>query len=202
MKVWKTVFAVFLSVFCLAMMVSSAVPSGSTVGGYDPQLDINHDGVIDMKDVGGVARSFSTSGDPTVPVNVTNWPSEMNVTVSDSWAENTYQNTIVGQSSWLFFNKTAGFRKVTVSFSGYVDAGTQTYNIYVGFLCGTCTYQVDSFSDTATSLNITPNPPGVSNYTTRIYEVTGSQIWICIWNPAAPVVGPQIRTTVSIFMTA
>jgi hypothetical protein len=76
MKIGKTLFAVLLTVFCLSIMVFSAVPTGSTAGGYDPQLDINHDGVINMKDIGSVARSFSptnTGNDPTVPANVTNW---------------------------------------------------------------------------------------------------------------------------------
>jgi hypothetical protein len=90
MKIGKTVFAVLLTVFCLSMMIITAIPTRSSVGDYDPQLDINHDGVINMKDIGGVARSFSTSGDPTVPVNVTNWP--------ESFAE------VSGVEPWGFVN--------------------------------------------------------------------------------------------------
>jgi len=84
MKIKKTVFIALLTVLCLAIMVFSAVPmTGSSTVTYDPTLDVNHDGKINMKDIAGVADSFGTNGDPTVPVNVANWPSSMNTTVTN-----------------------------------------------------------------------------------------------------------------------
>ena len=41
---------------------------------YDPWLDYNDDGKVDMRDIGPVARAFGLSGDPTKNVTVTNFP--------------------------------------------------------------------------------------------------------------------------------
>jgi hypothetical protein len=44
-------------------MLFEVLPIGSQgAGDYDPWYDVNDDGKIDMKDVGGVARKFGTSG--------------------------------------------------------------------------------------------------------------------------------------------
>lgn len=42
-------------------------------GEYDPWLDTNDDGVINIIDIAATARAFGTSGDPTKNVNVTDW---------------------------------------------------------------------------------------------------------------------------------
>lgn len=34
--------------------------------GYDPQLDVNHDGVIDTQDIQGTASAWNTTGDPVL----------------------------------------------------------------------------------------------------------------------------------------
>jgi hypothetical protein len=41
---------------------------------YDPWMDINDDGRIDMRDIGQLCINFMATGDPTKNVNVTNWP--------------------------------------------------------------------------------------------------------------------------------
>jgi hypothetical protein len=46
----------------------------SSSGTYDPWLDYNEDGIIDLKDVYPMHQAYSTLGDPTKNVNVTNWP--------------------------------------------------------------------------------------------------------------------------------
>ncbi len=61
-----------LSGLCLTMIL--AVPTNSLVGYYDPWLDYNDDGNIDMKDVAASAKAFGSYGDPTKNVTVTNWP--------------------------------------------------------------------------------------------------------------------------------
>jgi hypothetical protein len=55
-----------LAIFCLTSTLFIIIPtSGSPdAGDYDPWLDINDDGKIDMKDVGAVCRAFGTKGEP------------------------------------------------------------------------------------------------------------------------------------------
>jgi hypothetical protein len=43
-----------------------------TAGQYDASLDVNHDGKVNMLDFAKMARTYGISGDPTVPVSVTN----------------------------------------------------------------------------------------------------------------------------------
>jgi hypothetical protein len=65
--------AVMLSAMVLALIF---IPfSGSqTTPQYDPWIDINDDGVIDIKDYQTVKINIPSTGDPTKNVNVTNWP--------------------------------------------------------------------------------------------------------------------------------
>lgn len=60
-----TVFAV-LTTISLAMILFTMVPTRSLPSGlpYDPWMDINDDGQIDMKDIGNVAARFMTTGEP------------------------------------------------------------------------------------------------------------------------------------------
>lgn len=70
----KDLVIAVLVTFCLTatLFFINTTRSMSTAQ-YDPSLDINHDGKIDMKDMAPVAKAYGTSGDPTVNVNVTNW---------------------------------------------------------------------------------------------------------------------------------
>lgn len=63
----NTILATALLTAFLAAMVVSA-------GEYDPWLDTDDSGKIDMRDIGALARAFGTAGDPTRNVTVTNWP--------------------------------------------------------------------------------------------------------------------------------
>ncbi len=77
----KRRFAIIaLSAVCL-VTVFTVVPTNSLVEYYDPWLDINDDGDIDMKDVAASARAFGSFGDPTKNVNVMNWPVSEQVVV-------------------------------------------------------------------------------------------------------------------------
>jgi len=43
-------------------------------GEYDPWLDYNEDGTIDVNDLYPLGQTYGSSGDPTKDVFVTNWP--------------------------------------------------------------------------------------------------------------------------------
>jgi hypothetical protein len=180
----------------LTMFLITIAPIRSqTAGQYDPWLDVNDDGKIDGKDITPSARAFGTFGDPT-----------KNVVTTANSSQNTYYTTINGLSGWTFQANTAGFRKVTVNFyATTTPPGMWPYNIYVGFNLGytNSTYQVDSFVDTAWEPVMYPKTPsGFVNSTTRVYDVTGSQMWIYVYNPNPPAPFTTITMWFSIFMTA
>ena len=94
----KRVFViVVLSALCLTMIL--AVPTNSLVGYYDPWLDYDENGDIDMKDVAASARAFGSFGDPTKSVTVTNWPTSNQVCV---WWDETVPQTSQEYESFGF----------------------------------------------------------------------------------------------------
>jgi hypothetical protein len=72
----KDLIIVVLATFCLTVTLFLAIPtrSQSPSGTYDPLVDLNHDGQINILDAITLGNHFLTSGDPTINVNVTDWP--------------------------------------------------------------------------------------------------------------------------------
>lgn len=59
----KHLMVIVLAVFCLAAALFAVMPINSQgAGEYDPWLDVNDDGAIEMKDVSSVARAYGTIG--------------------------------------------------------------------------------------------------------------------------------------------
>lgn len=65
----------YLALACvlLAPMLLVSVSSSAT---YDPWVDLDDNGTINIFDVVTLANSYQTTGDPTKNVNVLNWPVE------------------------------------------------------------------------------------------------------------------------------
>jgi hypothetical protein len=99
---------------CLVtMFLITTVPIFSqTAGQYNPLYDVNHDGKIDIKDIAYLAKAFGTAGDPTVPVNVTNWPPTYKVAVI-SYVLMPTTITINSPSNWIFCE---GYSKMSIMF--------------------------------------------------------------------------------------
>jgi predicted secreted protein len=55
---------VVLALFCLAMLVFSAIPAIGQTGEYNPWLDVNDDGYIGIDDIFSVASHFAAEGTP------------------------------------------------------------------------------------------------------------------------------------------
>jgi hypothetical protein len=71
-----------LATFCLTATLFIIAPTSSAPARqYDPWLDYNGDGKIELKDVYAMYLAYGTSGDPTKNVNVTNWPQDRQLTV-------------------------------------------------------------------------------------------------------------------------
>ncbi|MGD8566212.1 MAG: hypothetical protein PVF96_07695 [Candidatus Bathyarchaeota archaeon] len=61
----RDLIVVVLLTFCLTALLFQVLPiSSQSAGDYDPWYDVNDDGTIDMRDIGGMARKFGTSGTP------------------------------------------------------------------------------------------------------------------------------------------
>jgi hypothetical protein len=73
----KDLIIAVLSTFCLTSTLFLVIPTRSSSNSfpYDPWVDLNGDGKIDIYDITWAAELYDTSGDPTRNVNVTNWPS-------------------------------------------------------------------------------------------------------------------------------
>lgn len=87
----KDLVIVILATFCLTLTLFVAMPTRSA-GTYDPWLDVNDDGIIEMMDFFELSNAFGASGDPTRNVNVTNWqPSYrvLNYTAHFEWITET-----------------------------------------------------------------------------------------------------------------
>lgn len=61
----RDLIIVVLATFCLTATLVMMLPTKSSpaTGEYDPWLDTNDDGRIDMKDIGAVAKAFGASGE-------------------------------------------------------------------------------------------------------------------------------------------
>ena len=73
----KDLVIVALATFCLTATLFLTIPTRSQTPSdtlYDPWIDNNHDGQINILDAIRLSNIFLTSGDPTANVNVTNWP--------------------------------------------------------------------------------------------------------------------------------
>ena len=113
---------VVLSALCITMIL--AVPTNSLVGYYDPWLDYDDDGDIDMKDVAASARAFGSFGDPTKNVTVTNWPVSSQVIVWD------YQPALPG-GQWSPVYDSSGFCRLHILAKADGLAGSETATVRV-----------------------------------------------------------------------
>jgi hypothetical protein len=69
---------VVISVLIVGVLYYGMV-SAQGPGDYDPWYDVNDDGTIDMRDIGGMARKFGTSG---TPINKTELLLDLNASVT------------------------------------------------------------------------------------------------------------------------
>jgi hypothetical protein len=64
MRIKKGLIIAVLATCCLAVTLFATVSTRSQSGGYDPWVDVNDDGSIDMADISIAIDNFMTSGTP------------------------------------------------------------------------------------------------------------------------------------------
>jgi len=72
----KDLIIAVLATFCLTSALFIVIPTKGSSNSlpYDPWVDLNGDGKIDIYDITWACELYDTSGDPTRNVNVTNFP--------------------------------------------------------------------------------------------------------------------------------
>ena len=152
-----------LATFCLTATLFMVVPTRSQTGGYDPRYDVNGDGKIDMADISTEVEAFMSSGDPTLPVNITGHATQLikvaeygMINVSSSWG-----------SSRILVDGYAKF-SVNVYYMGY--NGPNEYKLYKvdNYTCG-INFLVDDVIN-------------FSSVLVKTYDVTNKYVLIMILN--------------------
>ncbi|MEM3714053.1 MAG: hypothetical protein QXF82_03800 [Nitrososphaeria archaeon] len=170
--------------------------STQQIGSYDPWLDYNDDGRIDMKDIGITCRAFGTTGDPTKNVNITAYTTYSNYT--------RLHLDSLGYACLIAPIK--GFRYVTVGLSVYSQQSvTITFNIMMKLHEGVKVatlgppYVIELHSWIFLgSVQLAASTSISSCYQTfRTYQVQGTHIGIDARGPA----GANVDIYIGLFMT-
>jgi len=121
------IVAVLLT-FCFAVTLFTVVPTiGSPdAGDYDPWLDYNDDGEIDMRDIGPVARAYGSEG---TPINKTDLLLELQTRID------ALNSTIIALSDQI-----AGYSEGVVNIKDY----SQNYGLITNLASGTVTLDFDN----------------------------------------------------------
>ena len=123
----KSLAISIISTFCLTSIIFLIIPVHSyTPYTYNPWLDVNDDGKINLVDTFTTDLAYGTTGDPTKPVNVTSVPAtsiEEDLNISVGWAE-------VGLNDTSVF-ETKGYDKMLV-YAAIIDISWPTEaNVYL-----------------------------------------------------------------------
>jgi hypothetical protein len=73
MKIGRNMIIAIMITFCFTATLFMVIPIRSANSPYDPWIDYNDDGKINLQELVLLANSYGTTGDPTKNVNVTNW---------------------------------------------------------------------------------------------------------------------------------
>jgi hypothetical protein len=146
---------VLIIVLLTSILANATINRSATadVGKYDPWVDYDDNGLIDIFDVVAVGIAFGTTGDPTKNVNVTNFPTEMNVTIVN-WQIKPEPKTIIvfenytvtstgDDGKYIAFVNVEGYKYVSIFvayYRPYTDSvGIECYpsclNITSGYSC-------------------------------------------------------------------
>lgn len=120
----KRELVIAILTLCLTATLFTILPAGSKystsgMGEYDPWLDSNEDGRINILEAIILGGSFGTAGDPTKNVNVINWPTKR--TLNASLAD----NLVIGDGEWQELEANVeGYSKVTLVLNRHTSGGT------------------------------------------------------------------------------
>ncbi len=109
----------------LGSLFYSNVILAQSGGEYDPWIDYNEDGIVDVNDLHSLGQVYSASGDPTKYVTVTNWPISQEFHV---W----YQDPLTGSESlWSPYYNASGFSSLHILVRGFDLKDVEQLTFYV-----------------------------------------------------------------------
>jgi len=171
----KDLIIAVLVTFCLTVTIFMIMPIKSANNSYDPMLDANHDGKINILDIGAMAKAYGSSGDPTIPV-----------TLNDNWTEGSFSFSLPANNvTQDFIVTTAGFKTITLSLNA--SGGGSFLEIFIGYLSGNNIVGWTTATAFAPGMHLMVYLyPWYNNLYepifTQSYQVTSPQMMFCIWN--------------------
>jgi hypothetical protein len=184
MVIKKDLVIAVLATFCVTATLFLIIPTRSSPNPYDPWLDVNDDGTINILDIATIAKAFGTTGDPTKNVNVTNWP----------WAEGNLAFNLNATNNTSITVPTGGFRSVTITIYASVNSPPDTpFQVFIGLITADTILDYHVYDAQAyfpfppMPIPINPAPwygvtPLTSPSLKQTYDVSFSKIMVWIWN--------------------
>jgi hypothetical protein len=155
----RDILIAILTTFCLTATLFMILPTRSS-SPYDPWLDTNDDGVINIREVTDAILHFQASGDPTKNVNVTNFP-----TLLQPKAMGVCANYTVSSDGFLPFSvDMTGYQYISI-FLYYRDSTISAYLDCLPCCFGIAGDTIDNppYPNLARTL---PINPGIQTYST------------------------------------
>ncbi len=149
------------AVFAFVLIIAARVPlSVQQIGTYDPWLDYNGDGIIDVNDLQPLSQAYGTSGDPTRNVTIA-----QHVTKLVRAAVSVYVPPSTEWDSGLV--SIDGYSKITVLISIMPYGSNQL------------TLNASDYAGTMWRIELLTN---IGNYWVKTYDVMNQQIQIIFGN--------------------
>ena len=154
-----------LVTFCLTFVLFGISPTRSASNPYDPWLDTNDDGVINMRDIGAACSAFGASGDPAKNVTIAGHANKLAYYV---------KNEVVPATSWFTSDPILvdGYSKMTVSLT--FSESQFDYHLWTTHDASNFVFRADQGDET------TWRPVNC-----KTYDVVNMYIKIRVYNPGA-----------------
>jgi hypothetical protein len=155
----------FVSVLFIGLTASQAPP-------YNPWLDVNDDGYGGIDDIVSTAEHFGASGSPAKLCNITNWPSQINVTILGYMFRNeSFRKNLPPKDAWGIYLDTQGYREISI---GFWTTASTPLEVWIWWQIGDTLrgYVEESFSFSNADSQL------------KVYGVHGSMLGIEIYNPS------------------
>lgn len=117
-----------ISVLLGSFLVNNVILAQTNGSEYDPWIDYNDDGLIDVNDLASMSQAYGSSGDTTKNVTVTNWPIATHHLTAVLTNTTLYAN--VGPEILSEAKEVFGIGNKTIIFLGGGVSGGVTFNTF------------------------------------------------------------------------
>lgn len=202
-RLLNVVLAVLLLASVFLVNATTSRSNATSIGAYDPWVDINGDGIINILDATQIGLGWQAQGDPTRNINITNW-----------WQARQELRIIYNESLGVVPNDQYGVTYVTtVSLTGYkfMDIHAKAVGIWTSQCSimlsiawnsnGIITYEYDTSFNTDLNQQRKPWYGTASTYTAThmLIRSTKLDLYVSAWgsNPPADIT----LLTIAVYLT-